>query len=272
MPDDAPAMARLFDAVRPWREQLVLVGGWAHRLHRLHPDAAVPPYAPIVTRDADLAFDAERRMEGSIATALREAGFLEALSGEHVPPVSHFTLGHDGGGFQAEFLSPLRGSGLRRDGLGDATVSAAGVTAQKLRHLELLLVAPWHLELLPGGTLPIGEAAVVRVANPVSFMAQKLLIHALRVDGKKAQDILYLNDTLELFGSRIGRMRMCWADEVRPALSDAQVEQLSELPGALFAAVTDPIRQAALMAIGRGLSAQQIQVRCSAGLGELFAR
>ena len=79
MLDDAPAMARLIDAMRPWREQAVLVGGWAHRLHRLHPDAVIPRYPPIVTRDADLAFDADLRMEGSIATALRAAGFQEAL-------------------------------------------------------------------------------------------------------------------------------------------------------------------------------------------------
>jgi hypothetical protein len=58
--DDLFAIARLIDALRPWRKALVIVGGWAHRLHRLHPWAGTPTYAPIRTRDADVAFGGAR--------------------------------------------------------------------------------------------------------------------------------------------------------------------------------------------------------------------
>lgn len=147
---DGPAMARLINALQPWKERIVLVGGWAHRLHRLHGDAAAPQYQAVVTRDADLAFDEQLgRMEGDIAKALELAGFAKKLGGKHVPPVSHFQFGAEDAGFYAEFLTPLRGSGIRRDGADDATVAVAGVTAQKLRHLEVLLVAPWRLTLPP---------------------------------------------------------------------------------------------------------------------------
>jgi hypothetical protein len=45
-----------------------------------------------------------------------------------------------------EFLTPLFGSGKRRDGKPDATVLKAGITAQKMRYLEFLLVSPWNVQ------------------------------------------------------------------------------------------------------------------------------
>ncbi len=40
--EDLAALARLVEALRPWMSQLVLAGGWAHRLHRFHPLASAP--------------------------------------------------------------------------------------------------------------------------------------------------------------------------------------------------------------------------------------
>jgi hypothetical protein len=49
-------------------------------------------------------------------------------------------LGAEGEGFYAEFLTPLVGSGIKRGGKPDATLAKAGITAQKIRHLDILLV------------------------------------------------------------------------------------------------------------------------------------
>lgn len=268
--DDAAALARLIDAMRPWLEKVVFVGGWAHRLHRFHPDATVPTYQPIVTRDVDVAFDTPRGMTGNIGDALKSAGFNETLSGEHPPPVSHHTLGGENKGFHVEFLAPLKGSGTRRDGSQDATTVAAGITAQKLRHLDLLLVAPWRLELKAVEDIPVSDTVAVLVANPVSYMAQKLLIHTERRGIKKAQDILYLNDTLELFGGRMEALRNCWLNEVRPALTGRQIAAVKSALVDGFSVITDTTRDAARIAQGRRLTAGEIQLRCSVGLGELF--
>lgn len=96
--DDLASFARLVDAVRPWHQRLVVVGGWAHRLHRLLPGAVVPAHAPIRTLDADLAFDTRRAIHGDIGGALIAAGFREELATEHQPPVSWYRLGEKGGG------------------------------------------------------------------------------------------------------------------------------------------------------------------------------
>jgi hypothetical protein len=201
--DDLAAIARLVDALRPWREQLVIVGGWAHRLHRFHPWAGAPDYAPLRTKDADVAFSLDAAPTGDIRSALLAAEFTEVLSGDHRPPIAEYRLGDEHEGFFAEFLAPLKGSGVKRNGAEDATVERAGVTAQKLRHLDLLLTEPLAVRLDAKGGVPLRRPADVLVANPVSFIVQKLLIRRSRKPDKQAQDALYIHDTIELSGNPI---------------------------------------------------------------------
>lgn len=62
--DDLAPIARLVDALRPWLNHLVIVGGWAHRLHRFHPWASPPAYRPLRTQDADVAFSSTAPLVG----------------------------------------------------------------------------------------------------------------------------------------------------------------------------------------------------------------
>ena len=41
---------RLLAALEPWLDQIVIVGGWAHRLYRQHPDAQALDYPPLSTQ------------------------------------------------------------------------------------------------------------------------------------------------------------------------------------------------------------------------------
>lgn len=140
--DDLAPMARLLDALRPWLRHLVVAGGWAHRLHRFHPLANPPAHLPLRTRDADIVFSLGAPLGGSIAAALAGAGFREAFTGDDTPPAAQYRLGNEDQGFYVEFLAPLRGDGLRRDGSPDTTVARAGITAQKLRYVDVLLAHP----------------------------------------------------------------------------------------------------------------------------------
>src|SRR5438093_8334944 len=117
--NDFNGIARLLDALHPWLGHLVIVGGWAHRLHRFHPLAHPPSYAPLLTRDADVAFASTAPLGGNISAALKAAGFTQEPSGEHIPPMTQYNLGSDAGGVYAESLVPLLGDGLKRDGTAD---------------------------------------------------------------------------------------------------------------------------------------------------------
>ena len=266
----APIFARLVDAIRPWLKQLVFVGGWAHQLYRLHALASIPPHQPLRTRDADLAFSANARLPGDIGAALRAADFREELSGEHTPPVSEYRLGDENQGFYVEFLAPLSGSGAKRGGAADATLAKAGVTAQKLRYLEVLLIGPWSIQLGRSTGFPLRTPVNVRVANPVSFIAQKLLIRGRRKHNKVPQDVLYIHDTLELFGRDLEALRAVWLDQVRPTLAPRTVRNMGEFRREQYGDVTDAIRTAARIPQDRDLDPDGMRAACAFGLDAVF--
>ncbi len=267
--DDLIELSRLVEALRPWLDELVLVGGWAHRLYRLRPELAGLPYQALRTRDADLAFSTAAPLAGNIGHALRSAGFREEFRGDDSPPVTRYHLGQDDG-FYAEFLTPLRGGGPGRGRSRDLTVSRAGIVAQKLRHLDLLLISPWTVRLTGDSGVPMNPPADIRIANPVSFITQKILIRNRRAPGKQAQDILYIHDTLDLFGGNLQVLRSRWVRDVRPQLSSARVGEFEQLRTEQFAEITDQIRDAALIPQDRRLEPEEVRAACALGLTAIF--
>ncbi len=186
------------------------------------------------------------------------------MSGEFVPPVSHFRFGGDDQGFYVEFLAPQLGGAQRRDGTADAMVFRAGVSAQKLRHLDLLLREPWTV------TVPGEPAATIRIANPVMFIAQKLLIAEARQPQKRAQDILYIHDTLDLFGGELDALGTLWHETLRPTMSGTTAKRVEARAKAAFTQVSDDIRTAARIPPDRQLSPERMQQALAQGLSMVF--
>jgi hypothetical protein len=268
--DDAAAFARLIQALRPWLGHLVIVGGWAHRLHRLHPAAGNPAYLPLRTRDVDLALSLDAPLSGDIRDALERAGFGRTFLGTDSPPVTHYGLTDEDAGFYAEFLVPLKGAEFKRSGKPDVTASKAGINVQKLRHLDLLLEAPWSVRIGPDAEVPFEESLDLLVPNPVSFIIQKLLIHDKRKGNKKAQDVLYVHDTLELFGGALDDLRAVWLDQVRPRMAATTARRSEKTARTLFEQVTDTIREAARIPQDRQLTPEVVRGACDYGLREIL--
>lgn len=266
--DDGQAFGRLVESLRPWHTEIVFVGGWAHRLHRLHPLARTPEHAPITTADADVAIPDPKRITGDIRSALLDAGFDETLTSDHAPPVSEYRL--DGaGGFYAEFLAPLMGSPRKRDGRERATERAAGVSAQLLRHLDLLLVAPWSIALVPNGPVAVSSAATILIPNAVAFIAQRLVIRSQRPAAKRAQDVLYVHDTLELFGGAFGPLAALWADAVRPHVGARLLRTLRD-EIVRYDVLDDDVREAARIANRPDTTPERMRARIAYGLGQVM--
>jgi len=268
---DLDSFGRLLQAVEPWRTHLVLVGGWAHRLHRFHSLASVPDYDPLITRDTDLAFKTDAPLEGDIRSALAAAGFEEELSGDHNPPVAHYALGEDDAGFYAEFLTPLRGSGVKRNGEPDVTLAKAGITAQKLKHLDVLLVEPWPIRIGPAQGVAVPAPIDVLVANPVSFIAQKLLIQKYRSPAKRAQDVVYIHDTIELFGASLPNLQRVWTDAVRPVMAATTARNVLALSENTFSQVTDMLRDASRIPNDRSLAPERLRASCELALAQILS-
>lgn len=268
--EDAASFARLIEALRPWLDHLVIIGGWAHRLHRLHPLAGVPSHPPVRTRDVDVAVSIHAPLPGDISQALARARFNPTFLGEDAPPVTHYHL-EDDAGFYAEFLAPLQGGEFTRRGTRDVTVERAGITAQKLRDLEVLLVVPWGVHVGYGTDVALEPSADILLPNPVSFMVQKLLIHENRRPDKRPQDLLYIHDTLELFGGVLEELRAVWIDRVRPSMPNKTARRAETRARALFEHVTDDIREAARIPATRRLSPETVRAACEYGLAQILS-
>src|SRR5260370_6524019 len=200
---DPDPFRRLVTALAPWLDQVVIVGGWAHQLYRLHPRAQELDYPPLTTLDTDVAVPAKLPAgEQDIRERLLAYGFTEEFLGDDHPPATHYRLG---AGFYVEFLTPLIGSEYDRKHRRKATIEIAGIASQQLRHIELLLYYPWSIDLESEGF-----AAKVQIANPVSFLAKKVLIHEKREREDRAKDILNIPVTLEALVAQLPDMREWW--------------------------------------------------------------
>jgi hypothetical protein len=262
--------SKFIGALDPWLEQVVLIGGWAHRLYRLDFRARNLEYLPLTTLDGDVAVPTKLKVEErNVRKRLLEAGFQEEFVGEDQPPATHYHYG-EGGGFYVEFLAPLVGSEYDRRGRRKATKEVGGVSSQLLRYIEVLMVSPWKIELGEKNGYPLKPAKKIQIANPASFLAQKILIHRERDYKERAKDLLYMHDTIELFSEHLGELREIFAKDVLPTLHTRRIAELTGAADDLFGNVEDTIREAVLMATGRKLSPERLAETARAGLKEIF--
>jgi hypothetical protein len=262
--------SKVIEALGSWLSQMVLVGGWAHRLYRLDSRARKLPYLPLTTLDGDVAVPTKLKVEEStVRERLLEAGFVEEFVGEDRPPATHYHYG-EAGGFYVEFLTPLEGSEYDRSGKRKATKEVSGVSSQLLRYIQILMVSPWKVELGEVTGYPFVPPKKILIANPATFLAQKILIHNERNYKDRAKDLLYLHDTIELFSEHLEKLRGIFTKDIQPKLHSRKITELAGAADRLFGKVGDTIREAALMATGRNLGPQALAETARAGLKEIF--
>ncbi len=245
------AFARTIEALAPYLDELVFVGGWAHYLFTLLPEAAPLGFTPLTTADADVAAPPRLRVRGhTIPELLIAAGFEQRLSGDHNPPISEYALGEGESGFYVEFLTPLEGGEVKRGGRLDVTTKVGGVSAQKLRHLEVLLIQPRVVTLSREMGLPLSAPTAIRIPNPASYVVQKVLVLGKRHPRSQAKDVLYLHDTFAALADAMETVRHAW-HALRPEMPPAHVRTFRSRARALISAENDLLRSAARIAADR---------------------
>ena len=249
----------------------MIIGGWAHLLYRLDPSAQALDYVPLRTLDTDVALPAQLSVSGQeIRERLLANGFFEQRFGDDKPPATHYGLLEARTGFFAEFLTPLKGSEYHRRGERKATKRIAGVVSQQLRYLEILLRAPWRIDLDRSNGFPTAGRRTVQVANPTAFLSHTVLVHQRRSRAKFAKDILYIHDTLEIFGARLSDLNREWHEQVRPSLHVRAVSAVERGANKLFGEMNESVQEAGRMTGGRGLSPEAIREACHFGLEQVF--
>ncbi len=172
------AFSKFIGALEPWLCEVVLIGGWAHRLYRRHPLARRLAYLPLITLDGDVAVPPKlKARELSVRKRLLDAGFVEEFVGEDWPPATHYHYGK-GGGFYAEFLSPLVGSEYDRRGKRKATQEVGGISSQLLRYIEILMISPWKVQLGRENGYPFSPKRKVQIARLTELFGGLALVLA----------------------------------------------------------------------------------------------
>jgi hypothetical protein len=264
--------ARLIEALDPWLGQVVIIGGWAHRLYRLHPLAQPLNYEPLGTLDTDVAVPSNLPATGEeLRARLLEREFREELLGDMQPPAAHYRVQSGDDSFYAEFLTPLQGGEIKRGDKRDVTARVSGVSVQKLRYLELLLQDPWNVLIAPDLDYPTPGGRRILVSNATAFLAQKILIHNRRTLDERAKDILYIHDTIETFGANLPALRELWHASVRLSLHPRAARQTERAAKEYFREVDDNIREAARIATGRNLTPEMVRELCIYGWEQVFS-
>ncbi len=204
------------------------------------------------TFDADLATPSGRiPLAGESLSALAEAaGFQTDLRGDHIPPVMKFVpkgalarpVGVDQ--YTVEFLTPMTGAPVSRSGMADVTSDIqAGVTAQRLRYLDLLLERPWRVPLAGLSGIPDATTTIeVHLPHPGFFIVQKILIsEELNRHDKRPKDMAYIYQVVSLFRREL----IALAEDIRVQM-DANpawrkwLKRFKRLAGSLFGGPTAP--------------------------------
>jgi len=189
--------------LRPYLDDIVVIGGVANALLRHHPLAASTDIPVLGTTDIDLATleRISRKGRPPLTDLLRDAGVAPTYQPEHSPPVIKF-VGKADPNLEIEFLCPLKGSEYRRSGKRQVAASIQeDVTAQQLRYLDLLLFEPWSLDAHQVPVLKsLPTRTVVRLPNPASFVMQKVLIRSQgRSPAHCEKDCGYIYETAVTF-------------------------------------------------------------------------
>jgi hypothetical protein len=100
--------------------------------------------------------------------------------------------------------------------------------------LRSYCLLPWTVSLSHSHGFPFEDPRDVRIANPASFLAHKVLIHNKRTRSKFAKDVLYIHDTLEIFGARLEDLNRAWRTEVKPQIHPNAVKKIQRAPADLL--------------------------------------
>lgn len=181
--------------LRPYLNDLVLCGAWAWYLYRrcLAPGRWIPAD---FTRDLDCIGRERLPVRGALLLDLLEDGDFEWVPrGAETPPVAHFAWpGRDRAEVEIEFLVPARGDGARR-----IVELQPNLTAQALRHLEILTDEPLEIVIDDRSTLAaeLEFRGSVRVPRVGHFAIQKALIHDRRNRAEQVKDLFYVFELID---------------------------------------------------------------------------
>ena len=205
-------LARFLEAIEGYLDKVVLCGGWASFFYRHLSLGSRPSHGPLFTHDFDLVSPPALPQAGvgSLSDCLSRANFVAIRNRE--PPVvfyQHERWGtEDRAPVYGEFLTPLEGPETDRSGQRKTVRELQdGVTAQRLRYLDLLLHEPLGINTAQVPSLKLTRALEVSIPNPAAYVFQKALALKRRSAAKQLKDFAYVFEVATLWFHEVARVQ-----------------------------------------------------------------
>lgn len=173
-------ISEFLNSIGPWREFVVIGGGFALFIYKLYLADQKLQNSPIGTKDVDslLPRKVPEISKKSIAKHLHEAGFKHLYKSLDIPATESYTKEIDGFDVEIEFLTD---TAARAD--KNKNVTIAGVVAQPLSYLNMSLESTLEFQTF--------SRQLGRVVSPGAWMFHKGLTFTRRHSVLKALKDLY---------------------------------------------------------------------------------
>jgi len=183
------SLLRTLDTLKPYLEEIVIVGGWVPFLYRKYGE--IPARHPSVrTTDIDIAVPRQVPAKGrpTVDDLLSKAGYTVKLFGSDSPPIVKYELATPA--TEIEFIT----SEIGKPGK-PAIFVQPGLIAQALRYVQILIENTKQIAI-NDSISGVNVNSLIRVPSPAAFIFQKALTLPQR-RLKAAKDLYYIFDLLD---------------------------------------------------------------------------
>jgi len=186
-----------------YRQSAVLTGGLVPFMYRHLPELAGRTAQPaLLTFDLDWTVPTPLNLAGeSLDKQLTDSGFVVVLGGQEPPHVMQYQPARYGdvrGPVYIEFLTPRKGGAEVRGEDRTVLEVQAGLNAQALPYLELLLHTPLPFDASAISATGLEKGTEILLPDPMAYILQKVLARRRRKPNKKGTDQALIYDVVVL--------------------------------------------------------------------------
>lgn len=199
-------VASVIKKLNPLSQDFVIVGGVSTFLYDFHPLADRVKIKTTFTQDIDIAVPGRvPKASVNIEQEFAALGYSKDPSFlvDSARPLIKYSKELEDGEIEIEFLVPLMGAELNRDGTPKTLMEiTTGVIAQQLRYLDILIDHPTCISLENLTNDSQDADILLKIPNPANYLLHKFITLSRRShDAKKEKDAFYLYDVLNRFKS-----------------------------------------------------------------------
>lgn len=201
--------ADAIDALRPYLDDIVCIGGCANALYRFHDLASVVMWGHLGTKDVDTGVPQKLPLDGRppVSRLMDDIGFKEMTVGNADEAVVKYGPEDENSTADLEFLCDL--SGLPKADQERAAVSVQeGLYAQPLRYLAMSMQNNWRVDLGRASGFERFKGTIIKVPNPAAYVVSKVLIRGeQRKPASMEKDCFYIYEVSVVFRDALDAIR-----------------------------------------------------------------